>query len=607
MESLSFVAGLFPLIVIGLIVFAIVALVRRGRRPETEPGIGTTRRVFLYGIAFIALMLASTGVSLATAGVLETITETDVFRRDSGNTAFGLALAIVGFPVWLLVRLAAQRSLVRYPGEAGTVARKLYAYGVLGVTAAVAASGLVRGIIEVLDASWPEPAHVATVVTWGVVWAFHWRMEILEGQPTSAARSLRRVYAYLTSTYGLYMLAIGGAFALGLTLNAAYDSIFDERITGRGIDDLWSSGLRTAVAVAIVGALWWWWHWHRVSRSDQNADSRLVTLYIAGVFGGLAGSVTGASVALFAVLDWVIDKPRLTTAAAHFDVIPAAIALVVAAGGVWGYHRAVALGEAEQRPHALDAARRGYRYLAAGVGLGTVGIGLVLLVGVGIGLIAGSSGSRFAGGAWWDTPLVTALTLLIVGSPLWLVHWTRQLAIVGTGAQGQIEREALPRRAYLFLAVGITLLSALGATSFVLFQLLDALFDRDLSGGTIDGAKWAIGVAVTAGLLGAYHWQVLKEDRAAGEEIEPEAAPLVPAAGPPKQVTAAAPSSASTLIDAIASRLGTRVTVWERLDRSSAPDLTGRELDLIVARIQAAPGEQVLLVIDAEGVQVIPH
>ncbi|MCH8199628.1 MAG: hypothetical protein IIA54_06125, partial [Chloroflexi bacterium] len=48
------------------------------------------------------------------------------------------------------------------------------------------------------------------------------------------------------------------------------------------------------------------------------------------------------------------------------------------------------------------------------------------------------------------------------------------------------------------------------------------------------------------------------------------------------------------------------VTTWERQDDAGAPELDAPAIEAIAERIRAAPGERVLLVIDADGVQVIP-
>ncbi|MCH8949842.1 MAG: hypothetical protein IIB87_05650, partial [Chloroflexi bacterium] len=179
---------------------------------------------------------------------------------------------------------------------------------------------------------------------------------------------------------------------------------------------------------------------------------------------------------------------------------PTALASALVAGGVWGYHRTVVFAEVEAAGVQLVSARRAYRYLAAAVGLGTLAVGLTVLFAVAIGLlIPGAQGVTIVGQRWWGTPLSLALTLTIVGAPVWVRYWLRQQGEVRAGTPA--ERQALSRRTFIFVVFGIAVLATLASGSTFLFMLLDALFDGRLSAQVLDGGKWALGVALTAGVL----------------------------------------------------------------------------------------------------------
>ena len=55
--------SLVPLLIIGLIVWGIVSIARRSGGGTEEPGIGSGRRLFFFGLAFVALMLATLGLT----------------------------------------------------------------------------------------------------------------------------------------------------------------------------------------------------------------------------------------------------------------------------------------------------------------------------------------------------------------------------------------------------------------------------------------------------------------------------------------------------------------------------------------------------------------
>ena len=598
MELFGFAFFLVPLLIIGLIVWGIVSAVRRPGATAQEPGIGSVRRLFFYGLAFIALMLATLGLTLIVGRLIGLVFLDEIARRGSGQFAFGIAATIVGFPVWALLWRAAQRSIDRYAAERGTLGRKVYVYLVLFVAAAVVALNLTRSIGSALEGSAEALAGIGPVLVWGGLWFVHWRWETAEGQPSGVARSTRRLYAYLTSTYGLVMLAVGAGLLLASLLGTAYDRVFGGAFIGPG-PGVGNEQLRGAIAPGLVGALWWWFHWHRLSADDADSLLRQIVIYIVAIFGGVITVIGAIAVALFTTFEWVLDRPALTGAAVHFDGLPAAFVTAFVAGGVWGYHRTVVFAEAEAAGTRLVSARRAYRYLTAAVGLGTLAVGLTVLFAVAIGLLVpGAQGVTLVGQRWWGTPLSLALTLTLVGAPVWVRYWLRQQGEVRSG--GTDERQALSRRTFIFVVFGVAVLATLASGSTFLFMLLDAAFESRLSSEVLDGGKWALGTTLTAGVLSFYHWQVLKEDRAAAPE--PEVAPAAVA----KQVTAVAGPRGSALVDAIAAAAGAVVTTWARQDDAGAPQLDAPAIEAIAERVRAAPGERVLLVIDADGVQVIP-
>lgn len=598
MELFGFAFFLVPLLIIGLIVWGIVSAVRRPGATAGEPGIGSVRRLFFYGLAFIALMLATLGLTLIVGRLIGLVFLDEIARRGSGQFAFGIAATIVGFPVWALLWRAAQRSIDRYAAERGTLGRKVYVYLVLFVAAAVVALNLTRSIGSALEGSAEALAGIGPVLVWGGLWFVHWRWETAEGQPTGVARSTRRLYAYLTSTYGLVMLAVGAGLLLASLLGTAYDRVFGGAFIGPG-PGVWNEQLRGAIAPGLVGALWWWFHWHRLSADDADSLLRQIVIYIVAIFGGVITVIGATAVALFTTFEWVLDRPALTGAAVHFDGLTAALVTALVAGGVWGYHRTVVFAEAEAAGTRLVSARRAYRYLTAAVGLGTLAVGLTVLFAVAIGLLVpGAQGVTLVGQRWWGTPLSLALTLTLVGAPVWVRYWLRQQGEVRSG--GTDERQALSRRTFIFVVFGVAVLATLASGSTFLFMVLDAAFESRLSSEVLDGGKWALGTTLTAGVLSFYHWQVLKEDRAAAPE--PEVAPAAVA----KQVTAVAGPRATALVDAIAAAAGAVVTTWARQDDAGAPQLDAPAIEAIAERVRAAPGERVLLVIDADGVQVIP-
>jgi hypothetical protein len=587
--GLSTLLGLAVLAV--LVAGAVAALRRLGGGPGA-PGIGGTRRLFTYGLAFVALMLTTLGATLLVDQIIGAIFLDAVIRGDSFPVAFGISTLLVGTPVWALLWRAAGNSVARFPAERGAFGRKLYLYLVLGIAAAVTAGGLTQVVQQLLAGSVRLFDSVVTVLVWGGLWAVHWRWERAEGQPTPVAQTVRRLYVYATGVYGLVLMAFGVAIALATLLGAAYDALAGTPLVG-GSAGLWGSGLRGALGAGAVGALWWWFHWHRTAADDAASLLRQAVAAVVGIFGGLVTAVSAAAVALHTVLDWVIVRPEFSSAGAHFSGVPTAIAVALVAGGVFGYHASVYLRETAQVPGRGLSALRAHHYLSAGVGLATLSLGLAMLLGTLLGLLVPAAQRTIAGSSWWDTPLSVALTLLAVGVPVWWAYWFRQQR---AAEADPTERAAASRRFLVFLALGASVLAALGGLSAFLFMLIQPLLEGTFSARVLDGGKWALAAALTAGAVAAYYAQVLREDRAAAPE------------GPArleKALTLVLPAGAEALAEGLDERLGVRAERWGRTDGSGAPALEAAALDALAERVRQAPGERVLVVIGPEGAQVI--
>lgn len=599
MDMIGFLSPLIGLLFLGSIIAALILVIRRVREDAEPPapGIGTTRRIFLYGLAFIALMLAATGITLLISSILDSLFTSRIGGSNTGQTAFGLAATIVGFPIWALLWRAGNKSLVTYPAEAGSLGRKFYSYLVLGVSAGVVVFTAIPTLGGLLG--WQaEASSFAAPIVWSVLWLFQWRIETAEGQPTSVARSVRSLYVYVTSGYGLIVLALGTGFLLRGLLAEAYAAIFRNSIVGFHAGDLWSQDIRTSLAMLVVGGLYWWFHWHRTARGDHGSEFGVATVYVLGIFGGMVTTVSGASIAVFTLFKWAFDRNPGVSAVNHFDTIPAAIAVCVIGVAVWFYHRAIAEEDAIRDPGHAVSGRRVYRYLSSAVGLATMSVGIAVLLGVLIGFITADTSAMFGNQHWWGTPLAVAFTSLLVGAPLWGRQWVlRQLPL---DRQDPTEHVTQSRRAYIFIVFGIAVLATLISGSIVLFQVIQDALNGNLRMETFDGVRYGFGVLLTAGIVSFYHWQVLREDRSFEEQVpqEEERRRL--------SLTAVGTGAARDVAEAIAEQAGAKVTFWARSDDAGVPELNSEQVSEIAQRVSNVRGNNVLITIDRDGVEVIP-
>ena len=580
------------------IIMTVASALARARREDQEPdsaGIGTVRRLFLYGLALVSIGLAASGLALLVGGVLDALFGDLVVAESDTELAVSLSLTVVGVPAWLIFAWLAQRSVQQHPVERRSLLRWTYLSLVRGAAVAgvvgfgVGVGAYLTGVEESFDGS-----------TWGwflvalAAWAGHHRVARAGLPPTAATRFLDRLYLAFGSVLGLYVLGVGLAFILVEAGMYAYDSAFRDAI----IEEVaWHETLRLGLVMLLVGGLAWWWHWIARLRLEPTTALWHIVVFIFGILAGVAYAVIPAAFLLFLVLGWLLDVPDSRDATEYFaSAVPAAgFALVGVAS--WVYHRTL-LGEVAPAEEQHQPARL-YRYLVAAAGLLALSAGLTWAFALVVDAVTPSTDLL---ADWWREPLATTLTLVLVGAPLWWRYWSSaQRAVEVAGAA---ERQSLPRRAFLFAIFGISVLVVLVNLAILLFQLFDAALDGTFGWDTVRDARWSMALLLTAGAVAAYYWLILREDQAAAEA---ESVVLVrPATALVAQVLLVAPSEAAAVVASALAEHGVRVRRWERADGKDAT-LTEEGIAALVARLSNLDAPAAVVVVrDGGAVDVIP-
>ena len=596
--------ALLPLLLIGGVIYALVVALRRAADDEdVESGIGTLRRLFIYGLALVGLAVGAQGLAMLIGGALDALAGDTVIAESDTQLALGLALTLVGTPAWVFFWLAAERSLRRHPVEQRSLARRSYS----ALVRAVALLFVVVNAVPVgewlLRVEPFEGGPWGFAIVWGGVWAFHSRAAALEPAPTTATRLLDRLYVYFAALVGLAMLGPGAARVLQEALQAAYNALFLSPVLGASAR-LWSEAGRTALAIVVVGGAVWWWHWLRAALRDQPSTLWRVYVFLFGVFGGLAAAVVASTVLLHGVLQWLFGVPDEPVAAAHFDFLPATVAALVVGAGSWGYHRATLRERLTTATAERTGSERFYRYLVAAAGLATLAAGLVVLFAVTIDAAAPDAAGTLRSAGWWRNPLVLGVTLLAAGTPLWARYWFDAQRHVAAGAAG--ERSALARRSFVFGVFGVAVLAALVNLTIVLFRLFEAALEDGVSAQTVQDVRWSVALLLTVGAISVYYWLVLREDQRALAAEEPQPAAVAP---PPKEVVLLVAGSGEALARELERRLGARVRIWRRLDGPEpGAALSDAQIEELEGRIADAAGNRVAVIVGATGdVEVVPY
>ncbi len=588
MDILESFPILILLAIIGGVIYAIYAW--RKREPESDedydPGIGTLKRLYFYGISFAALMTLVAGISLAVQSLLNVLFDGSAFSLSSNALAWGLSLSIVALPIWFFHWRFILRSVAAMPVESRSIIRKVYIYLTLGVALGFLAAVSYEILKWAMRAGEFPEFSLASILPWAMIWGYHWQIESAEGQPSMETRGIRRLYLYAMSLVGAGMFAVGVGAMIHSLLQDGYAALFLVAVTLPEQTGLARESLRTDLSVAIVGGAMYWTHWHRFALGDRNSALRWITLFIASM-GGMAAALGSVGVMASTTLFWLLGAAS-ESAALRFEDMPGALVVASVGAVAWALFRRRMLTEAVGEY--ATPVRRIYDHLMAAFGLTALSGASFLAFNTALATFAEALSVSITDSDAWRSPIAAILTMLIIGIPVWGYYWRRlRLAYA---ADPESEATSLSHRIYVFAVLGAGALAFLGGGGGTLFVILRDLLDAALSVETLRDLAPAVGFALTSALFLPYHWAIYRADQAyQPDEPQPEPAR--------KRVTLLTPDDDSALTQAIEDALGHPIRQARWSDPEAfTPTLDGDEAARIADEIAQVSGSNVLLIPD---------
>lgn len=573
------VLSVLPLaLVVGLVVLLIVRVSRRhagiaGAGPAGESH--AIRRFFQYLLLFGLLVVAAIGTSNLLARLFGSTTRTTAPGPFQGGPdpavllAQDLAFTVVGLPLVGLIAAWTWRSHRREPEESRSALYATYVTLMALVALVVVALALEAVVAAALFRPHLEADAAARTVVWGAIWLGHW----LLARRTLPASS-RVPHLVLGSMVGLVLVTTGFVMLLGTALDML---VRPGAVIGVGGELAWGVGL------FLAGALAWVRYWVTAAARAPRGALWLLHVLVLGVGGGLVLALVGASVLLWDTLVWFVGDPATASAVQHFGGATSQFASLLAGALVWWYHR-TALAQAG--PTGRSEVQRVYEYLVSAIGLAATaaGVGTVLVA-----LVESVTPGIDLGMSVRNT-LLSAITLLVVGVPVWLTFWTSIRRRVAADPPAEVASRT--RRVYLALLFGLTGVAAAIALIVVAVILLQDVVEGRVSGATLRSMRYGLGVLVAAAAVSAYHGSVWREDRTTSRTLTP------PTTGPRSIVLVGAP--APGLAGELARLTGARVQLWSQAEAAEAWDR-----DALLTALDGHAGRDLLVLAEPDGPRVL--
>lgn len=502
---------------------------------------GSARRLYLYLVSGVSLLVLAIGVSellaVALGEVVDRLGTTLVAGDTPGREQLSLAIALVlvGGPVyalhWWLVRRGRDGTGPEADADRRSALRALY----LGIVTTGAAATALYAAVVMLDRAFRAlvgiPAEdgritddVARLLVAVPLWWIHLARrneDLRTDRQEGAAAWLSRLVRYGWLAIGMFALATG----VSQLIDALASALIAPPGVGGDGSAWWLGPSASALALIVGGALVAWPFLRDARRAVRDADrigederaTRLrlayygVLLLVAIGTGGLA-----VAAALTEAGRQALGVAEETGTRAILETVVGPVLVAIPFPLVGWLHWTVLRDEASERgPDALAAAERIALHLLALIGIVFLAVGAARLIGLVLELTVGGvpvdDGSR--------ADLVWCVAQVVVGIGLWLPGWG---AIVRRRAAAPLrERLAPDGRAYLLLVVAGALVAGIPSTVFVAFRVIDTA----LGGRAADLASdiaIPIGAVVVAAILTAYHARlVVADQRLAPQETAP--------------------------------------------------------------------------------------
>jgi hypothetical protein len=546
--------------------------------------------------------MAANGIVLIIRFILNGVFSRPVVSSSSTELAIGASLAIVGIPLWFLHWRIVQKHVHEMAVETRSLSRKIYIYLTLAVAAVlfvISAVNILEWIMRVDNGF--SGYHWGAVIVWSAVWYFYWRLESQEGQPSRDTLGVRRLYLYLGSLGALVMVAIGAGRIVQFILFAGYDALFSTSLVASSGTGIWRPAMGTMIAILLVGGAVWATHWLWFARRDYGSALRQVYLYIFAILGGVVTGLVGLGMIVNGVLSWLLGVPMNESLANYFRFMPGAIATLSVGFGLWAYHWSVVKVEAEASMEESQGAQRFYAYVLTLIGLIGLGIGIGIASNTAFAILTESSRAIVAGRDLWRAPFAMAITLAILGGPIWFYYWN--MAQKRMTEIGSDERRCLTRRMFTFIVLGIGVLALLGSVSTLLFVFLRDLLDLGLSLQTARDARTPLSFIIAVVIFLPYYWKIYQKDREADDAEGVTAERRVR-----KDVSVLVNSGGESFVRSLEGALGYRVTTlrWADPD-ASLPALSEGDSQTLAQQVSETHGNRVLLIPNGTGVRVLSY
>ncbi len=576
------VAALSALVPLAVVVAVVLAMARAVRGDGDADWTTLVRQFFQHLVAAILAVVAAGGLSrllalaLSGPGLLDT----------DQALAVPVTFTLVGVPLYLVMAWWLLRVMDHDRVERESVAWALHlaGVGVGSVVVAMVGAWQLAGWALGDGGGWATP--VANLVVWGGLWVGY-----------------RVVDRHLDTHLSILHVIAGSAVGL-LTWAVAAHLLLTrvvEDVVGRAV--VVDTSPASVLVALVLGAAVWTAYWVLDGVSRPRDAWWYGWVLLGPMLQGLLVALGGAAVVLHGVLVGLVGNPGGPMGAQRVADLAPALAAAFVGAVVVVVHRAVLVPRTQRTRTEVD---RVHDLLLAAVGLGAAAGGFATVVVAIVEAVTGSG--ALARGPDPVNTLLAALTLLVLGVPVWWRAWGRSQRLAarpaptaGAGVPapndpGRAERRSPARRVYLVGLFGIGALVAVASLLVGVVGVFEDVFSGRLGAETVFDARIGLSLLVTAGGVALLHAASWRRDRDADD-------PRAGADGGafPAHVTLVGVADGE-VVARLRAATDARVELWRRDDGVSP----SWDVDGVTGALAGNDAAHVLVLAGPAGFEVIP-
>ena len=493
---------IISLVFISLLFVGLAILISRlsGKNLHKENKTNNLKQFFQYSVLFGLLTITAVGL----AGLLGRIFNSATFvLADQSALARYSAFVIVGIPILIGVSSWLRRQHLQNAEEKDSLAWNFYLTLVLVISLIAWASALNQIMRWLFTDEQVSNQSLAIFIVWGAIWLIHLRFALKHSD------SKKIQLAFLI---GSFIGAVIGIVAVSTLLSTAIRALLITRDVNL-IDTNLNSLIHGLIYLGIA-TLIWITYWIKIASKSTKSTLWFTYLLIVAIGGSLITAVSTLSSSAYQIMVWLIGEPVEKSFNSHFQGLPVLLSVGVSTLVVWWYHNSVLK---EISSNERTEVNRAYDYLIALIGLIAAAAGITTIV---VSLIESLTLSSLITGGSAINTLLSALTLIAVGAPLWLIHWQRVQVLIKK--QDLVEIRSQSRKVYLFVLFGVSGIAAIISAILVVFFIFEDLFTGDMNLDTLRRIRIPLAILISTGLVSFYHWIIFKEERALVSEADTE-------------------------------------------------------------------------------------